>query len=107
MSRIRYVGVALVAGTVGAAVALLLAPDSGRNTRRRLARRFERERAQVLRRTRRLTDDAAAYIDHKVDEANEQIDRLVKDGKKALGHVAEEAADQLDAGRKKVSKLIR
>ena len=29
MYRLRYVGVALVAGTVGAAVALLMAPDSG------------------------------------------------------------------------------
>ena len=44
MSRLRYVGVALVAGTVGAAVALLMAPDSGRNTRRRLGRSLARER---------------------------------------------------------------
>ena len=30
MYKLRYVAVALVAGTVGAAVALLLAPDTGR-----------------------------------------------------------------------------
>ncbi len=44
MYKLRYVAVALVAGTVGAAVALLLAPDTGRNTRRKVMRRLQRER---------------------------------------------------------------
>ena len=34
--NLKYVGVALVAAGVGAAVALLVAPDNGRETRRRL-----------------------------------------------------------------------
>ena len=43
MYKLRYVAVALVAGTVGAAVALLLAPDTGRNTRRKVMRRATRK----------------------------------------------------------------
>ena len=63
MSRMRYVGVALVAGTVGAAVALLMAPDSGRNTRRRMARRLERERVALLRRSRQMVARAVDQLE--------------------------------------------
>ena len=107
MSRLRYVGVALVAGTVGAAVALLMAPDSGRNTRRRVSRRIERERQELLRRGRRMIAQAESQIDHKVKEASRYLDSQVKRGQKVVASVAEDAVDQFEQGKKKINKLVR
>jgi gas vesicle protein len=107
MSKLRYVGVALVAGTVGAAVALLIAPDSGRNTRRRLARRLERERQALLRRSRRMIAEAEDQLDDKVKEASRYLEAQVKRGQKAVESIAEDAVDQFEQGKKKVNKLVR
>lgn len=106
MSRLRYVGVALVAGTVGAAVALLLAPDTGRNTRRRIAKRLDRERQLAARRTRRMVDEAEHYIEGRVKEATEAIDDRVKRGRKMVESVADQAVEQFEQGKKKVGKLV-
>jgi gas vesicle protein len=107
MSRLRYVGVALVAGTVGAAVALLMAPDSGRNTRRRVARRLERERQALLRRSKRMISDAENHLDDKVKEASRYLEAQVKRGQKAVAGIAEDAVDQYEQGKKKINKLVR
>ena len=107
MSRMRYVGVALVAGTVGAAVALLMAPDSGRNTRRRLARRLERERAAILRRSRQVVAQAEDHLDEKVEQASRYIDAQVKRGQKVVAGVAADAVEQYEQGKKKLNKLVR
>jgi gas vesicle protein len=107
MSRLRYVGVALVAGTVGAAVALLMAPDTGRNTRRRVARRLERERQAMLRRSRQIIAKAEDHLDDKVKEASRYLDAQVKRGQKAVAGVAEDAVDQFEQGKKKINKLVR
>ena len=107
MSRLRYVGVALVAGTVGAAVALLMAPDSGRNTRRRVARRLEHERLALLRRSKRMVADAEDHLDDKVKEASRYLEAQVKRGQKAVAGIAEDAVDQYEQGKKKINKLVR
>jgi gas vesicle protein len=99
--------VALVAGTVGAAVALLMAPDSGRNTRRRVARRLERERQALLRRSRRMISEAEDHLDDKVKEASRYLDAQVKRGQKAVAGIAEDAVDQYEQGKKKINKLVR
>lgn len=107
MSRLRYVGVALVAGTVGAAVALLMAPDSGRNTRRRLARRLQRERVALMRRSRRMVAQAEDQLDEKVEQAARYLDAQVKRGQKAVAEVAEEAVEGFEQGKKKINKMVR
>jgi gas vesicle protein len=99
--------VALVAGTVGAAVALLMAPDSGRNTRRRVARRLAREREALLRRSKRMIADAEDHLDDKVKEASRYLDAQVKRGQKVVAGLAEDAVDQFEQGKKKVNKLVR
>jgi gas vesicle protein len=99
--------VALVAGTVGAAVALLMAPDSGRNTRRRVARRLERERLALLRRSKRMIADAEDHLDDKVKEASRYLEAQVKRGQKAVAGIAEDAVDQYEQGKKKINKLVR
>ena len=106
-TRLRYVGVALVAGTVGAAVALLMAPDSGRNTRRRLSRRLQRERQAMLRRSRRLIAEAEDQLDRKVEEATRYLEAQVKRGEKVMAEVTGDAVEQFEQGKKKINKLIR
>jgi gas vesicle protein len=107
MNRLRYVGVALVAGTVGAAVALLMAPDSGRNTRRRLSRRIARERQAVLRRSRRMIAEAEDHLDQKVREAARYLEVQVKRGEKLAAAAAGDAVEQYEQGKKKLNKLVR
>ncbi len=95
MDKLRYVAVALVAGTVGAAVALLLAPDSGRNTRKKLARRLERERERLEHQGRRLVDEAGEYLEDRVE-----------DGRRVVEKVADDVGDRLEKGRKKVTRIV-
>ena len=99
MYRLRYVAVALVAGTVGAAVALLLAPDTGRNTRRKMMRRLEREREVLLRRSRRLAADAGEYVEDRVKEGRKAVERVVDD-------VSDEVQERLEKGKKKITKFV-
>ena len=53
-SVLRYTGVALAGGLLGALAGVLLAPDSGRNTRRRLAYRLEESREALARHGQRV-----------------------------------------------------
>jgi gas vesicle protein len=99
MYRLRYVAVAVVAGTVGAAVALLLAPDSGRNTRRKLRRRLERERDVLLRRGHELAEDAGEYVEARLKDGRKIVGRVVED-------VAEDVQERFEKGKKRVTKLV-
>jgi gas vesicle protein len=89
MHSLRYVGIALTAGIVGAAVALLIAPSSGRETRRRLGRRLDEE-SRRMGRTFRTEKES-----------------LIKKGREALEDVAEYVNDELDAAQKKLSKVVK
>jgi gas vesicle protein len=89
MQSLKYVGVALTAGIVGAAVALLMAPASGRETRKRLSRRFDEESRRMGRTLR------------------EEKDSLLKKGREALDEVADYVSDELDSAQKKLSKVVR
>jgi gas vesicle protein len=99
MYKLRYVAVALVAGTVGAAVALLLAPDTGRNTRRKVMRRLQRERDALLRQGRELAEDAGEYVEARLKDGRKIVGRVVED-------VTDEVAEQIDRGKKKVTKFV-
>ena len=89
MTSLKYVGVALTAGIVGAAVALLIAPASGRDTRRRLGRKLEEESRRVGRTLR------------------SEKENLLRRGREALEDVADYVNDELDSAQKKISKAIQ
>jgi gas vesicle protein len=97
--NLKYVGVALVAAGVGAAVALLVAPDNGRETRRLVLKRAERERRALAREGRRLIDDAKSYIDDQVEVGRKTVEKTVQS-------LTEQAFDQLDQGKRKISKMV-
>jgi gas vesicle protein len=53
---LKYAGIALAGGVVGAALGLLYAPVSGEETRRRIAHRVEQEREALRRRTQHVQE---------------------------------------------------
>jgi gas vesicle protein len=93
--KLRYVGVALVAGTVGALVALLIAPQSGRDTRKQIRKRYNRERDELARKGRRLVENAEEYVSDRLDE-----------GRRAVERSSEKVADKIDTSRRKVAKMV-
>ncbi len=95
MDKLRFVGVALVAGTVGAAVALLLAPQSGRDTRKKLGKGFEKQKDRVLDSGRRIVDDAGDYLEDQV-----------KHGRKVVEGLADSVSDGIDTGRKRITRIV-
>ncbi|HEU0093127.1 MAG TPA: YtxH domain-containing protein [Vicinamibacteria bacterium] len=99
MYKLRYVAVALVAGTVGAAVALLLAPDTGRNTRRKVMRRLQREREMLLRQGREMAEEAGEYVEARLKDGRKIVGRVVED-------VAEDVQERFEKGKKKVTKFV-
>lgn len=88
MQTLKYFGVVLTAGLVGAAVALLLAPASGEETRRRLARGMDDEKRRMMKRINR-------------EKAN-----LVKRGRRKLEEVSEFVNDEFEAAQKKIAKVV-
>jgi gas vesicle protein len=50
---IKYAGLAIAGGAIGAAIGILVAPASGAETRRRISDRIESERNEFLRKMRR------------------------------------------------------
>jgi gas vesicle protein len=93
--RSAGIGMLLIGLVVGAGVALLLAPQSGMETRRRLAR--------GARRVRRVAEDAAGDVSERVgekfDEARERVSERVSE------HV-EAAREVLASKRSKVTRAM-
>lgn len=50
---LKYAGLAIAGGAVGAAIGILIAPASGAETRKLITDRIESERAEFLKRLRR------------------------------------------------------
>lgn len=90
VSSLKNVGVALlVGGAVGALVALLFAPKSGRETREELREAYERSRSRV----KGAQDEAVDRIGRLIDEIQQKSDELIAGGKA----LAEERRKDLQA----------
>ncbi len=50
---LKYTGLAIAGGAIGAAIGILVAPASGAETRRRISNRIEEERDEFLKRIRK------------------------------------------------------
>jgi gas vesicle protein len=72
----KYTGWALVGGAVGATVAYLTAPASGQETRRRISRRIEDEKDELITKGQRAVTHAADFLEGRL-----------KEGKRKLAHV--------------------
>lgn len=74
---LQYVGLAIVAGAVGAAAGVLFAPASGRETRRRLRRRVADERDALLHKGQRAVGGATEFIQEQLQEKARQLRKSV------------------------------
>ena len=75
--NLKYVGWALAGGAVGAAIALLTAPASGPETRRRLVRRVEDERDALLRKGHKALDNASGYLQQQLAQGRRRLGQVV------------------------------
>jgi len=95
-------------GIVGAGLALLLAPQSGRRTRRDISRYARRVRAKAD----ESVADLAANIDDFVETIGDKTDELVGKGKDVAGsarkdliRLIEEGASRLEKFRTRLSRM--
>jgi gas vesicle protein len=75
---LKYLGWALVGAALGAAVALLAAPASGTETRRRIRRRVEDEKDAVLSKGQRALDGASHYVQQRLAEGRRKLAQVVE-----------------------------
>ena len=75
--NLKYLSVAFIAAVAGAAIGVLFAPASGRETRRMLSRKARETREDLLRKGERAIGRLTERVEHGLDE-----------GKKKLAHVA-------------------
>ena len=88
MNTFKYL-MALTGGAlVGASAALLMAPSDGRNMRKRVGKRLEREKKMLSR------------------ELDRHRQVLVKKGRAALDDAADYLGDELSGATKKVMKMV-
>ena len=72
------IGCFLLGAGVGAAVALLLAPESGEQTRKLIAKKADEGKAYVASRGREIKDQAGELVEKGKDLVNKQRERLAE-----------------------------
>jgi gas vesicle protein len=90
----------LIGGAIGAAVALLYAPQSGEKTRndiRRTARRVKREAAD-------LVEDTISKVDDFIDDTKEIVSEIIDRGAELSGAAKKEIVRTLEQGHKSIEK---
>ena len=96
--RVSKLAYFLVGGGIGAIVALLFAPRSGRETREIIAQRANESRDKVLSASRNVSDRVTTYIDRGkevVSSQKEQLAAAIEAGKQAYRD--EKAKSQMGA----------
>jgi gas vesicle protein len=74
---LTYLGLAVVVGALGAAAGVFWAPASGRETRRRAAKRLTEGRNALVRRGHRVVGETAAFIHDQVQEGARRFRKAV------------------------------
>jgi gas vesicle protein len=100
----------LLAGAVlGAGVALLVAPQSGRQTRKDIARQVKKTRRKVEGVAGEFADSVTSMVDSIEKKAEELLDQgkdLAKDSKEAVLEVVEEGQERLARQRDRLARLL-
>jgi gas vesicle protein len=69
----EYMGIALVAGGIGAVLGLLMAPASGRETRRKVLRRVDEAKEDLVKSGERLVARVAERVEDEIKEVRRSI----------------------------------
>lgn len=88
MSAGKFLAAFFIGAAAGAAVALILAPQSGAKTRRQIRRGFE---------------DAGDYLKDAAETVGDQAEKYVKHGKNVVEMVADMGSSAYSAARRVVS----
>lgn len=73
MDGFKYMGVALLAGGLGAALGVLMAPASGRETRRKVLRRMDEAKDDLIRSGERMVERVAERVEGEIKEVRRRI----------------------------------
>jgi len=84
-------GAILIGGLIGAGIALLAAPKSGRKTR-----------LEIFRAARRTRNNAAALIEETIEDVNV----LIEDLKAKAADIAEQGADLTDKAKREIMATL-
>jgi len=99
----------LTGAILGAGVALLLAPQSGRQTRRDIARQVKKTRRKVEGAAGEFADSVSGLVDaieKKAEALLEQGTELAKDSKEVVLDVVEEGQERLARQRERLARLL-
>jgi len=88
MQALKFLMAAVGGALIGVSAALLFAPASGRDTRKKLSKRLDREkkflakeldrqRQVLMKKGRAALDDAAGYVSDELHDASKKIVRMV------------------------------
>jgi gas vesicle protein len=96
----KVAGAFLLGGVIGAAVALLYAPKSGRETRKDIARTARRVRKE----TGHLVEDAVDSINDFATDVKEKVTDVIERGKDLSDGAKKEIIRNLEQGLKVMEK---
>lgn len=71
--NLMCIGLFAAGGAAGFLVGVLMAPASGEETRRRLGRRLEDEKEELLRRGKRVVEHATERIEERIGEGKRKL----------------------------------
>ncbi len=86
----------LLGGVVGAGIALLTAPQSGRETREKIREATDEAKDKI----RSLSDDARQKVREYTEEAKEKIQETYEHGKDAVAEKKNVLTTAIEAGKK-------
>jgi gas vesicle protein len=91
----------LIGGLVGAAVALLIAPQSGEETRKQLAKSSEdlRDRAQDV------VEDARERAEATIADSRRRAERIIEEARERAEAMTEEARIRLEKATEEAKKM--
>lgn len=97
---VRAGSVFLIGGAIGAAIALLYAPQSGRKTRKDIKRTARRVKNETV----DLVENTIYRVDNFVDETKDRVTELIDMGVNLSGNAKKEIVETLERGQKAFEK---
>lgn len=96
-------------GIIGAGVALLFAPQSGRKTRKDITRYAKKARCKVEGVAEEFSESISNMVDTVEEKASELMEKgkdFAHDAKKDIMKAIEEGQEQLERQKKRLTKLV-
>ena len=73
-----YLAVFTSGALVGGLGAMLLAPDSGPEMRRKIARRYEDEKREMMRKGQRMVEETAERLEHGIEDGKRRLSEALR-----------------------------